>query len=67
MGPKVKNVGKISVMKGNNTGICEKNQCPILYSISEGGSSYFKIEPQTGQILYEGPLEKSSKNYTIKV
>uniref|UniRef100_A0A915CVQ6 Cadherin domain-containing protein n=1 Tax=Ditylenchus dipsaci TaxID=166011 RepID=A0A915CVQ6_9BILA len=58
VGPGVKELGSIRVSRPSPS---------TVYGISEGGASYFSIDPQTGQLFYGGPLEKNTKNYTIKM
>uniref|UniRef100_A0A915DLI3 Cadherin domain-containing protein n=1 Tax=Ditylenchus dipsaci TaxID=166011 RepID=A0A915DLI3_9BILA len=57
VGPGGKELGSIRVSRPSTS---------TVYGISEGGASYFSIDPQTGQLFYGGPLEKNTKNYTIK-
>lgn len=60
----MKEVGQIHTTIDNSV---FNKKSKIFYSLSEGGASYFNINKETGQIFYNGPLERNAKNYTIKV
>lgn len=63
-------MGRIRVFQPLDRMVAERvplGDSSIRYAISEGGASYFRVDERTGQLIYEGPLEKNAKNYTIKV
>ncbi|KAI1722531.1 cadherin domain-containing protein [Ditylenchus destructor] len=65
IGPRISEVGQIRIAAIESEEQPELSTS-IVYSISEGGASYFSIDPRSGHIRYTGPLEKNTKNYTIK-